>query len=92
MQITITIPDEIAEHLQQRIPDLPRRALESMVAQAYRDELLTHAEVGKILNLSRWEVDAFLKAARAYLHYNETDLENDRAVLQEIRTAQSSQP
>ncbi|MGF1491115.1 MAG: UPF0175 family protein [Microcoleaceae cyanobacterium] len=92
MQITITIPDEIAEHLQQRIPDLPRRALESMVAQAYRDELLTHAEVGRILNLSRWEVDAFLKAAGADLHYDDTDLENDRAVLQEIRTTQSSQP
>ncbi len=85
MQITIDLPDEIAQHLSQSIANLPRRTLESLVAQAYRDELLTHAEVGRILHLSRWEVDTFLHQAQAYLHYDETDLEHDRATLAQLR-------
>ncbi|BAU12240.1 hypothetical protein LEP3755_27690 [Leptolyngbya sp. NIES-3755] len=91
MQITIDIPDEIAQHLAQNISDLPRRTLESLVAQAYRDELLTHAEVGRILNLSRYDVDTFLYQAQAYLHYDETDLEHDRATLSQFRLEQSQQ-
>ncbi|MBN8560341.1 UPF0175 family protein [Leptolyngbya boryana CZ1] len=89
MQITIDIPDEIAQHLTQSISDLPRRTLESLVAQAYRDELLTHAEVGRILNLSRYDVDTFLHQAKAYLHYDETDLEHDRATIAQFRREQS---
>jgi DNA-directed RNA polymerase specialized sigma24 family protein len=91
MQITIDLPDEIAQHLSQSISNLPRRTLESLVAQAYRDELLTHAEIGRILNLSRWDVDSFLHQAKAYLHYDETDLEHDRATLAQLRH-EPSQP
>ena len=89
MQITIDLPDEIAQHLAQSISDLPRRTLEALVAQAYRDELLTHAEVGRILNLSRWNVDTFLHQAKAYLHYDEADLEHDRVTLTQFRLEQS---
>jgi hypothetical protein len=60
MQITIELPDDIAQRLAQTVDNLPQRALESLVVEAYRDELLTHAEVGRILNLpSRWAIDAF---------------------------------
>jgi Uncharacterised protein family (UPF0175) len=60
MQIAIELPDDIAQRLTQTVHNLPQRALESLVVEAYRDELLTHAEVGRILNLpSRWAIDAF---------------------------------
>lgn len=62
MQITIELPDDIAQRLAQTVNSLPQRALESLVVEAYRNELLTHAEVGRILSLpSRWDIDAFLK-------------------------------
>lgn len=92
MQITIEIPDDIAQRLTQQVDNLPRRALESVVIEAYRAELITSAEVGRILELaSRWDVDAFLKQAGAYLHYSDEDLEQERETLRQLR-ARSSNP
>ena len=91
MQITIEIPDDIAQRLAQAIDNLPQRALESLVVEAYRDELLTHAEVGRILNLSsRWDTDAFLKQAGADLHYDPADLQADLETLRRSRTREPS--
>ncbi|WP_448599232.1 UPF0175 family protein [Thermoleptolyngbya sp.] len=86
MQITIEIPDDIAQRLTQQVDNLPRRALESVVIEAYRAELITTAEVGRILQLeSRWEVDAFLKQAGADLQYTEADLDQERETLRQLR-------
>lgn len=91
MQITIEIPDDIAQRLTQQVDNLPRRALESVVIEAYRAELITSAEVGRILELdSRWDVDAFLKQAEAYLPYNESDLEQERETLRQLRAKPSN--
>ena len=91
MQITIEIPDDIAQRLTQQVDNLPRRALESVVIEAYRAELITSAEVGRILELdSRWYVDAFLKQADAYLPYTEGDLEQERETLRQLRAKPSN--
>jgi hypothetical protein len=91
MQITIEIPDDIAQRLAQQVDNLPRRALESVVIEAYRAELITSAEVGRILELdSRWDVDAFLKQAEAYLPYTEGDLEQERETLRQLRAKPSN--
>ncbi|WP_448601795.1 UPF0175 family protein [Thermoleptolyngbya sp.] len=87
MQITIEIPDDIAQRLTQQVDNVPRRALESVVIEAYRAELITTAEVGRILQLeSRWDVDAFLKRAGADLQYTEADLDQERETLRQLRT------
>jgi predicted HTH domain antitoxin len=87
MQITIEIPDDIAQRLTQQVDNVPRRALESVVIEAYRAELITTAEVGRILQLeSRWDVDAFLKQAGADLQYTEADLDQERETLRQLRT------
>lgn len=86
MHITITIPDDIAQRLTQQVNDLSGFAVEAIALEAYRAERITSAEVGRILQLeSRWDVDAFLKQAGAYLHYTDTDLEEDRETLRQIR-------
>lgn len=91
MQITIEIPDDIAQRLTQQVDNLPRRALESVVIEAYRAELITSAEVGRILELaSRWDVDVFLKQAGAYLHYSDEDLEQERETLRQLRAKSSN--
>jgi chromosome segregation and condensation protein ScpB len=68
MQITIEVPDELAERLlgNEHSP-LSRQVLEVLAVEAYKADRLTSAEVGRILGLSRWEVDAFLKQHQAYL-------------------------
>lgn len=85
MQVTIKIPDAVAVDLQQW-DDLPRKALEALAVEAYRQEVITRFQVGQMLGLeSRFEVDAFLKQANAYLHYDESDLEDDRRTMEQLR-------
>lgn len=78
MQITIEIPDEIAHRLEQQVGNLPQRILESAVAEAYRSQLISAAEVQQMLHLpSRLATDAFLKQHEAYLPHTEADMEQD---------------
>lgn len=69
MQITIDIPDKYIQRLEPSLANLSQRILETLVVEAYKAQRLTSAEVGRILNLNRFEVDAFLKQHQAYLHY-----------------------
>lgn len=76
MEITIELPDDIANQL--KPIDVSRRILELIVADHYRQGRIGAAEVRKILNFaSRWETYEFLKREKAYLPYNEEDLEQD---------------
>jgi predicted HTH domain antitoxin len=83
MEILIHVPDDVAGQLGRRWKDLPRRALEALVADGYREGALTAFQVQELLGLpSRWETDAFLKREGAFLDYTEEDLEAD---LQAVR-------
>lgn len=83
MNVAVELPEDIARRLAAEWDDLPRRALEAIAVEGYRTQALTQAEVGRILNLSWHETEAFLKERQAYLHYDESDLEQDRATLSE---------
>jgi predicted HTH domain antitoxin len=89
MQLTIEIPDELVEHLGNGDQSLSRHVLEVLTVEAYKTERITSAEVGRILNLSRWEVDALLKQHEAYLHYDINDLEQDIETLRQLRHSQA---
>jgi hypothetical protein len=79
MQVMIEVPDEFVEQIQQSWVNLPRKVLEVLVVEAYREDLLTRYQVGQILGLSsRFAVGHFLKQSNAYYHYDEQELEEDR--------------
>lgn len=70
--------DEVGERLHSRWRDLPRQALEVLVTDAYRRDVLTAAEVQGVLGLpSRHDTDAFLEEAGADPGYTWQDLEQD---------------
>jgi hypothetical protein len=86
-QVAIEIPEDIASRLG-RVEDLSNVTLRALASQAYRDGHLTHAEVQRVLGFkSRWETDAFLKQAGAYLDYTEADLDDDLAASRRISPA-----
>ena len=87
MQVTIELPDDIAQQLAQGPSELSQQALEALAIEGYRSELLSHHEVGRLLNLDWWGVEAFLKKVNAYLHYDESDLEKDRKTLSQLRAS-----
>ncbi len=87
MQITIEIPDEIAQRLDQTKGSLSRRLLEFIIADAYHCGKINTAEVRQILQLpSRLETHAFLKRMGVYLNYDESELEQDLQSLKEFRS------
>jgi hypothetical protein len=80
MQITLNLPQDVAEGLAVKWADLPRAALESLALEGYRAGALTHAQVRRLLGFgSLADVDGFLKQHGVYLEYTLADLEQDTA-------------
>lgn len=78
MDVAFSIPEGVAERLEQHWGSLSRRAREAIVADAYREEALTLGEVRRLLGHSkRLETESFLKERGALLDYTDTDLESD---------------
>lgn len=87
MQITIELPDDIANQLQLHPANISRRILELIAADNYRQGRIGAAEVRRMLNFSsRWETYEFLKREQAYLPYTEDDLEQDVQAIRNVLT------
>ena len=85
MQITIELPEDIAQGLESRWKDLPHAALESLALEAYGSRALTPAQLGRLLVFeTRMQVDAFLKEHEIF-DYSAADFEQDRETLREVR-------
>lgn len=83
-RIGVDLPEDIAKQLETAWRDVSRGALEAVALEAYRDGALTRGQVGRLLGLSLWDTEAFLKERQAYLAYNEEDFEQDRRDLDRI--------
>ena len=76
MNVRFVIPDDIAERLQIPLEDLARHALEALATDYYRAELLSHADVQRMLGFeTRWQTDEFLKQKEAYFRYSLEDFD-----------------
>jgi predicted HTH domain antitoxin len=80
MKITVDLPDDVT-----RRPDPGREALEALAIEGYRSEAFTHYEASQLLQLSRFEFDALLKARHICDHaYDVEDLEQDVETLRQL--------
>ena len=87
MQVTLEVPDEIAQDQQ----DLPRALLESFALEGYRSGTLTEEQVRRVLGYgTRMQVHGFLKEHGVYLNYGRADLEQDMQTLRELRETPTS--
>lgn len=85
MQITIELPEEIGHQLQETWDNLPQKILESLALEAYRQGMITSAQIQTMLNFSsRWQTEQFLKENQAYLDYTEEDLAHDLETLNQL--------
>jgi hypothetical protein len=85
MQITIEIPEEIGNQLQQKWQDLPQKILEALALEASKSRIMTSAQIQQLLKFSYWwETEQFLKQSQAYLDYTENDLGQDIQTLHQI--------
>jgi hypothetical protein len=79
MELTVHIPDDIAERLGDSVSaDLSRRALEALVAEEYRLGRLNKPDLRRLLGFeASFEIDGFLKAHNVYEDYTLQDLEQE---------------
>lgn len=86
MEVTLTIPDEVAEEIQNgsSIP-LPRRLLELAAIQAHEADLITEREVIDMLGFEdREELYEFFKRYDVRSKLSTEDFERTGAALEEL--------
>lgn len=69
MQITVELPEDIAQH-----PNAGREALEALAIEGYRTRQLTQYQVGQLLGLSRIETEDFLARHVVLYDYSPEEL------------------
>jgi uncharacterized protein YgbK (DUF1537 family) len=85
MNVTVEIPDDVADRLVAAGGDLSRRALEALALEEYKLGRLTRPELRRLLGFgTRAELDAFLKAHDVFASYTPADLERDRQDLRRL--------
>ena len=85
MQITLELPDDVAQGLEAHVKNLPRALLESFAVEGYRSGKLTEEQVRRILGFgTRMQVDGFLKEHGVYLEYTLEDLDRETETSREF--------
>ena len=84
MEVTIELPEDVAGVFLANGENIEREVLEATALEGYRSCKLSHAQIGRMLNLSRFEVDEFLKTHDVPLNYTVEDLEADRRTLDKL--------
>jgi hypothetical protein len=86
MQVTVEIPDEMAQKLAPDGQDPARALLEAVAIEGYRSGTLTAYQTRRLLRFeTRFELDGFLKAHNVWEHaYSLEDLEQDRRTMQRL--------
>lgn len=84
MNVTVKIPDDIANFLMQGGGDLSRRALEAFALEEFRAKRINKVQLRKMLDLERIELDGFFKAHGVFDDYTIEDFEQERAALKSI--------
>ena len=81
MEVTLHIPDDVAQRLAASGSDVSRRALEALALEGYRDQTLTLYQVSEMLSLSRVETEDFLGQHHVPLSaIGEADLDREAAL------------
>jgi len=85
MNVTLDIPDDVAQRLSASGGDLSRRALQALAAEEYRQGHLTKPDLRRLLGFQTSdEIDTFLKAHEVWIDYSLDDLERERGGLRRL--------
>lgn len=85
MQLTLDIPDDVADRLKAAGGDLSRRALEGLALEEYKRGHLTKPELRRLLDFTtRDALDGFLKTHGVFEPYSLDDLARERRDLERL--------
>jgi predicted HTH domain antitoxin len=81
MEVTLRIPDAVAQRLAAAGGDVSRRVLEALALEGYREQTLSLYDVSEMLGLSRIETEDFLGQHQVPLSVmGEADLDREAAL------------
>ena len=93
MQVTFSIPDDLAPQIISEGKEPARAALEALALEGYRSEQISEAGIRQLLGFeTRMEVHAFLKEHGAFLHYSLEDAAKDRESALQARSKRQQTP
>lgn len=86
MQVTVEIPDDMAQKLTPKGQDPARTTLEAVALEGYRAGTLSAYQTRRLLGFeTHYELDGFLKAHNVWEHaYSLEDLEQDRRTMKQL--------
>jgi hypothetical protein len=85
MEVTVQIPDELANRMGASGGDLSRRALEALALEEFKKGRITKPELRRLLGFgARYRLDGFLKSHEVYEDYTMQDFEQDRDALKQL--------
>jgi predicted HTH domain antitoxin len=80
MEITVKLPDDLAQH-----QNPGREALEALVIEGFRSGAFTHYQASQLLGMGRLQFDGFLKERGVTEHaYGVEDLQQDMENLRKL--------
>lgn len=86
MEITVHLPNDLDQH-----PEPAREAVEALAIAGYRSGTLSAFQASRILGLSRFEFEGFLKDRNILDHaYDAGDLQSDVETLERINQDNAS--
>jgi uncharacterized protein UPF0175 len=78
MNFTVEIPDDLAGRISAGGGDLPRRALEALALEEYKNGHFTEEELRRLLGFgTRYQLDGFLKAHDVWVDYTIEDFRRE---------------
>lgn len=84
VEVTLTLPDQLAQSFGDTPTLRARRVLENALIEEYREGRLSHRQLGEPLGLDYWQTEAFLAERKVPLNYSLDDLAADRATLEQV--------
>jgi hypothetical protein len=85
MELTVEIPDDLANRMNASRGDLSRRALEALALEEFKAGRITKPELRRLLGFgTRYRLDGFLKSHDLYEEYTMEDFERDRDALKQL--------
>ena len=85
MTLHVELPEDVSAALEKRWGDVPRRLLEAIAIEGYRNRDLTRSQVRRMLGFeSSLQVDAFMANAGVSFPYEADDLRADVETLESL--------
>jgi predicted HTH domain antitoxin len=76
----LTIPDEIIKSTRMSIPELNQE----IAVMLYQKQKLTLGQASRLAEMSQFQFQHLLASRQIYLHYDESELDNDIQTLKEL--------